>query len=259
MKFPLTKQLAESTADQGLKSELDQLLKMAADATTTIRTLTDEFTKIARTKNITLYYNNEYGVDGDIFIWLPNAVVTETLPPTGEWKPVDTDNGTSERTMQESAVKMSLSQAIVKFTEMLRNGEFDKKETYRIIFLTETKNGNPIELYCGRYSGGELNLCVDVVHPDGVWRDAGNAWFGSNNKLFTKTGSYPVFVSFSLCSIPFFQPPSILPISCNSVDNSAKWIFCISLPSHAIVTNNFIVSNFFMVWIISDNFSPLGA
>lgn len=183
MKFPLTKQLAESTADKALKAELDQLLKMAADAKTTIRTLTDEFAKIARTKNITLYYNNEYGVDGDIFTWLPNAVVTEVLPPTGEWKPVDTDNGTSEKTMQESALKMSLSQAIVTFTEMVKNGEFDKKETYRIIFLTETKNGNPLELVCDRNSGGRLSLCVSGVLPGCVWDGAGRAWFGSNEPL----------------------------------------------------------------------------
>lgn len=70
--------------------------------------------------------------------------------------------------MQESAVKMSLSQAIVKFTEMLKNGDFDKSETYRIIFLTETRNGNPLELVCRRDSDGELRLCVCDVHPGTV-------------------------------------------------------------------------------------------
>lgn len=163
------------------KAEIKQVLEtLEQNASTGIRSLTNEFVRIAKQKNIRLYHNNEYGVDADIFNWLPNAVVTETLAPTGVWKNVDTENGTNEKTMQETAIKISLSQAIVKFTEMLKNGDFDKKETYRIIFLTETRDGNPLELICSRSSDGKLRLYVDVVHPGSVWHDAGGAWFSSN-------------------------------------------------------------------------------
>jgi len=166
---------------QETKAEIKQVLEaLGQKASTGIKLLTDEFVKIARTKNIPLYYDNEYGVDADIFNWLPNAIVTETPPPTGVWKQVDTKNGTNEKTMQETAVKMSLSQAIVKFTEMLKNGDFDKSETHRIIFLTETKNGNPLKLLCNRLSGGKLSLYVIGVNPDSVWDVAGSAWFSSN-------------------------------------------------------------------------------
>jgi hypothetical protein len=131
------------------KAEIKQVLEtLEQNASTGIRSLTDEFVRIAKQKNITLYYNNEYGVDADIFNWLPNAVVTETPPPAGVWKPVDADNGTSVKVMLETAIKMSLTQAIQTFTEMLKNGDFDTKETYRIIFLTETRDGNPLRLIC---------------------------------------------------------------------------------------------------------------
>lgn len=163
------------------KAEIKQVFeKLGEKVSTGIRSLTDEFVRIAGVKNITLYYDNEYGVDADIFGWLPNTVVTETPAPTGEWKQVDTENGTSEKTMLETAVKMSLPQAIVTFTEMVKNGEFDKNETYRIIFLTETRDGNPLKLLCDRDSDGELDLYVDDVNPGRVWDDAGDAWFDSN-------------------------------------------------------------------------------
>lgn len=78
---------------------------------------------------------------------------------------------------------MSRKQAIQKFTEMIRNGEFDKNETYRIIFLNETRNGVALELVCIRDSGGELSLFIYGVNPDGGWRGAGLAWFASNETL----------------------------------------------------------------------------
>jgi DNA polymerase elongation subunit (family B) len=43
----------------------------------TIRMLTDVFVKVAKEKNIPLYYNNEYGVEENIFTWMPNAQVIE--------------------------------------------------------------------------------------------------------------------------------------------------------------------------------------
>jgi len=149
----------------------------------TIRDITDNFVKITKEKGITLGYSNEYGVDADIFNWLPNATVSTEPIPTGDWTKVDT-KGTPEKEMLKTAVKMSLSQAIQKFTEMLKNGEFDKLETYRIIFLTDTDtNGNPLKLYCSRNSDGKLFLSVNEVVPDYVWRVADDAWFDSQQKL----------------------------------------------------------------------------
>lgn len=85
--------------------------------------------------------------------------------------------------MEKSAVKMSRKQAIQKFTEMIRNGEFNKNETYRIIFLNETRNGVALGLICARYSDGELYLYVDKVDPGNRWYGADRAWFARNETL----------------------------------------------------------------------------
>ncbi len=164
-----------------LKKELKELLSKALQG---VRSLTDEFVKIAKEKGITLYYDNEYGVDSDIFAWVPNATISEDELPTGNWKSVDSNNGTTEREMLTTAVKMSLSQAIQYFTKELIAGTFDKKETYRLIFITETDvNGNSLKLWCFRFSDGELNLFVDQVDPDNSWNDEGDAWLASNEPV----------------------------------------------------------------------------
>jgi hypothetical protein len=166
------------------KAEIKQLLEAVGQKNfIVIRPLTDEFVRIAKQKNITMHHDNEYGVDVDIFNWFPNAIVTETQPPTGVWKSVDIENGTNEKTMSKTAVKMPLAQAIVKFTEMLKNGEFDTLKTCRVIFLTETVDDSPLMLLCLRDSDGELDLYVDGVYPDNVLHDAGYAWFGSNEPV----------------------------------------------------------------------------
>jgi hypothetical protein len=169
------------------KAEIRELLEKIKNliSSKTIRNLTDEFVKIARTKKIPLYYDNQSGVDTNIFAWLPNAIVTETPPPAGQWKKVDTKKGTTEQEMHKTVVnvKMPLAQAIVKFTEMLKNGEFNKKGTYRIIFLTETRNGNPLLLMCHYCSSGVLRLLVDVGYPVSVWDDPDHVWFSSNEPL----------------------------------------------------------------------------
>lgn len=145
---------------------------------TGIRLLTDEFVRIAKSKNIPLCYNNEYGVNSNIFEWLPGVTVSKNKAPAGSWKKVHTE-GTSGETMFKTAVKMSLSQAIVTFTEMLKNGEFDKKQrTRRVIYLTEkTSDGYSIKFICDRFRDGELGLRLSCVFSDEVWRGVDDAWF----------------------------------------------------------------------------------
>lgn len=168
--------LAEDTNPQ-LKAEIKEVLAKL----NTIRSLTDSFVKIARQKNIPLYYNTELGVDADIFGWLPSATVSSVAFPKGTWTPVDTTKGTTEKEMLKTAQKMCLSQAVQSFTAELEAGTFDVLSTYRIIFLEETDaQGNSLKLLCGRCSGGELDLYVDRVNPDAWWDDAGFAWLATN-------------------------------------------------------------------------------
>lgn len=161
-----------------LKAEITEVLSKCD----TIRNLTDNFVSIARQKNIPLNYNNEYGVDGDIFNWLPNATVSTNPFPKGSWNKVDTKNSTTEKVMLETAQIMSLSQAIQCFSQELTNGTFDKLDTYRIIFLEEKNDeGVALELVCGRLSDGELHLCVDRVSPDDAWDGTDSAWHVATN------------------------------------------------------------------------------
>lgn len=157
----------------------------------TIKDLIKNFTDTAKEKGITLGYSNEYGVDSDIFTWIPNAEVITNPVPTGSWKMCD-ENGTRESEMLTTAVKMSLSQAIQYFTKELIAGTFDKKETYRLIFITETDvNGNSLKLWCNRRSDGKLSLCVRQVDPGNGWRDGGRAWLAGNEPSFPEKCSAP--------------------------------------------------------------------
>ena len=131
-------------------------------------------------KNIVSYYDNELGADRDIIKWHPDTESIDEVNIDGGFTAVDTTNGTTEAEMLKTAVKMSRKQAIAKLKKMVQDGEFDKNETYRIIFLNETKNGTPLKLICGRHSDGELGLYVYEVHPDHRWNGAGRAWFSSN-------------------------------------------------------------------------------
>lgn len=151
----------------------------------TIQQLIKQFTDTAKARNIPLYYDNEYGVDEDIFNWLPNAVVSEEKHQKGTWTSVDTTKGTTEKEMLKTAQKMCLSQAIQYFTAELEVGTFDALSTYRIIFLEETgTQGNSLELICDRYSAGKFRLYVNQVHPGRGWRGAGNAWLATNPEPF---------------------------------------------------------------------------
>jgi hypothetical protein len=176
--YPLLQGLLQvSDTDPLLKKEIEEVLAKL----NTIRNLTDGFVKIARQKNIPLYYSNDSGVDDDIFGWLPSATVSSVAFPKGTWTPADTKNGTTEKEMLKTAQKMCLSQAVQSFTAELEAGTFDALSTYRIIFLEETDaQGNSLRLVCGRSSGGELGLYVDQVRPGRRWCDAGSAWLATN-------------------------------------------------------------------------------
>lgn len=163
-------------APVSVRKEIAKLLKL--DVIETIEDKLMNFGTIARSKSIPLYFNTPSGTDPDIVKLLPDATVSTIPAPQGKWKNVDTTNGTTEREMLETAMKMSLSQAIDIFNEMLASGVFDKLETYRIIFLKEKDaNGNALGLVCDRGTGGELYLCLPQVSPGRSWDDSGGAWF----------------------------------------------------------------------------------
>lgn len=165
----------------GKYTELAQMLAKNIDGfINDIKAISQDIKSACQEKNIPNYYTNEYGMDEDVINWHPDTESIDAIETDGKFEPVDTENGTTEEAMLKTAVKMSRKQAGKKFAEMIRNGEFDKNETYRIIFLNETRNGVPLELFCLRFSDGELRLYVDGVFPDDRWNDAASAWFSSN-------------------------------------------------------------------------------
>jgi hypothetical protein len=136
-----------------------------------------------KTKNIPSYYDNEYGIYMNVINWHPDTASIDEPNIDGKFVFVDTKNGTTEAEMRQSAVKMSRKQAGAKFAQMILDGEFDKNQTYRNIFLNETRGGVPLELLCGRLSGGRLYLYVSEVNPGRRCFDVGYAWFASNEPL----------------------------------------------------------------------------
>lgn len=145
----------------------------------TIFTKRQRFESIARLKDFPLYYEHKTSTDDDIYKSLPNATVSATSPPKGTWKLVHTKNGTTEKTMLQTAQKMCWSHAFDVFIQELENGTFDTLGTYRIIFLEETdSNGNALGLVCGCNSNGELvTPYVSKVDPENFWEGADDAWF----------------------------------------------------------------------------------
>ncbi len=131
-----------------------------------IRNLTDAFVAVAKEKKFPLYYDNEYGVDADIFNWLPEAQVVEGVDPKGSITMLK--KNTTEGEMVKTALKLPLSQAIEKMTSELRAGYFSKNLKWLLIYLTDTKDGVPLEFVCRRRDG-KLYLDVSWVFPDYAW------------------------------------------------------------------------------------------
>ncbi len=171
------KQIADAyqNAPQETQRQIAKLLKL--DVTETIEDKLMNFGTITRSKSIPLHYNTPSGTDRDIVRLLPHATVSTIPAPQGKWKNVDTANGTTESEMLKTAIKMSLSQAIDTFTEILTSGVFYKFETYRFIFLEETNTDeNCFKLICARLSGGELRMCLLMVCLDKKWNGTDIAW-----------------------------------------------------------------------------------
>lgn len=208
MKFPLTTQLAESTADSALKAELDQLLKFAADIAAkiveiigkifiktatvitgaapeqgaTIDSLISNFKKVAGERNIT-----DIWIDDDITGWFPDEKVAETIAgPSRLLRFVEsiTHAKIIDGCKQLNAYQeYDLSDAITRATQLVAAGELDKKDnTGIIIYLTNRKNGTPCRLDVWRNDDGKLDLHVFEVIPDSEW-GAGNGVLCSNENL----------------------------------------------------------------------------
>lgn len=133
----------------------------------TIRMLTDNFVAKAKGKNITLYYENKYGVDADIFNWLPNTEVIDGEQPSTNISMLE--QTTTEADMLKTAIKLPLSQAIERMTSELEAGYFDEKNKILIIYLTDQKDGISLRLVGIRDSVGELGLDAGKVGADYEW------------------------------------------------------------------------------------------
>ena len=145
----------------------------------TIRMLTDAFVVVAKEKSIPLAYDNEYGVDEDIFAWLPNAQVVEGNPGGNITM---LEKNTKESKMLITALKLPLSQAIERMTSELRGDYFSKNLKWLVIYLTNTNEaGVPLKLVCSR-SDGELYLHVRKIDPDYTWDVVDDFGVGFLNK-----------------------------------------------------------------------------
>ena len=130
----------------------------------TIRSLIDAFVAVAKEENLPLYYNNEYGgVDPNIFKWLPDAQVVEEELQKGTIAILE--EVTTEDKMEQTALKLPLSQAIEYMTVNLKMGYFYKELRSLIIYLIDTKDGVPLELCCHVF-GDELYLYLKEVEPN---------------------------------------------------------------------------------------------
>ena len=151
----------------------------------TIKQKLKQFRDTAKSKNIKLWYTNELGVDSNIMNWIPNATVSTIAAPQGNWKKVDTQNGTTESEMLKTAVIMPLSCAVDTFIAELQKGTFDTLSTYRIIFLEEKDSqGRALKLVCYRHDVGKLDLYVYQVNPGRTWYDADGAWLQQQDTQF---------------------------------------------------------------------------
>lgn len=205
MKFTKVTELAASTADQELKSELDQLLKLAADVASkivgkifiktatvitgtppeqgaTIDSLISNFKKVAGEHNITNIW-----IDDDITGWFPNEKVSETIPePSRLLRFVEriTHAKIIDGCKQLNAYQeYDLSDAIARATQLVAAGELDKKDnTGVIIYLTNRRGSTPCRLYVWRGDVGGLGLYVDKVGLGHDW-NAGYGVLCSNENL----------------------------------------------------------------------------
>lgn len=151
----------------------------------TIKSLLQKFADVTTSKKHSLYYFTigysvfKKGIDPNIQDWLPKARVSQNSTPKGSWKNVNTRNSTSSFKMFKTAQKMSLTQAIKKFTEILEEGVFDvyyKRE--RIIFLEETDiDGNNLQLSCCYDSSYKLYFYISKVDSEIQSIDYDCAWF----------------------------------------------------------------------------------
>ncbi|MCC6198647.1 hypothetical protein IT401_00285, partial [Candidatus Nomurabacteria bacterium] len=181
----------------------------------TLHSLTNAFVSVAKEKSFPLYYDNEYGVDSDIFTWPGNLTVIDGDFSQGTITMLE--KNTTEREMLKTALKLPRSQAIERMTAELTSGYFDETKKALIIYLTDVNsNGVPLELVGRRYGDGKLNLNVNWVIPDDTWFvDYGyRVGFLRNNSTMNKTGVY--HSGFLFASIPRFHPLSILLISCSA-------------------------------------------
>lgn len=153
---------------------------------TTIKSLLKTFEEKAKERNFSVW------IDPCIESWIPNAIVQSTVDNKGSWTSVDTTKGTTEKEMLKTAQKICLSQAIQSFTAELEAGTFDVKETYRIIFITETDpQGNSLRITCFRHSVDEVQLYVCQVFPGYGCHGAGDAWLATRSEtLKTENLSY---------------------------------------------------------------------
>ena len=208
MNFPLTEKLSQTTTDEGLKKELQQLLRFAQNGAAkiaeiigkvfiktatiikgvvpakgaTIQSLLTDFEKAANEKGITDVY-----IDPDITGWFPKEKVSQNAAPDSRL--IRFVNSITHASIIDGAKQLNayqehdLSDAIQRATQLVTAGELDKKDnTGIIIYLTNRKDGTPCRLGVWRFDVGRLSLHVNGVNLVSE-RSAGDGALVSNENL----------------------------------------------------------------------------
>ncbi len=206
MEFPLATEVVNTTTNEGLKKELQQLLKIAGNVAAktaeiigtvfiktsrvitvtaptkgaTIKSLLKDFKRAAADRGITDVY-----IDSDITGWFPKTKIGSTAGPSRLLRFVKsiTHAKIIDGCKQMDAYQeYDLSDAIARATALVAAGELDEKNnTGVIIYLADRYESSPCRLGVWRGAGGRLDLYVRRVGPDREWFAGGGVLVSNEN------------------------------------------------------------------------------
>lgn len=116
--------------------------------------------EICKRDKIKIPYENN-GISDNFFRYLSGTTIETAPPPTGIWRKKTVNKSIYQKEMFASAVEMLSSQAIMLFTEMVINGDFDQPGKRKIVFIKEMYNHKPLILIFGSKS-------IDLSKDEGI-------------------------------------------------------------------------------------------
>ncbi len=99
-------------------------------------------------QEIKIFHKNN-GIPDNFFTYLSDTTIDTTPPSAGIWRKNTKSNYVYQKEMFASAVEMFSSQAIILFTEMVINGDFNQPGKRKIVFIKEMYDHKPLMLIFG--------------------------------------------------------------------------------------------------------------